>query len=237
MAYTHNVFEPKQMASLNVDSLVRTVIPAADLDNGTLVVLGVPGTTIFGEVEIGAVPCTTASAASDVVAILDGDGNPKENGYDIGQIDPRGFYNVSGKATRARILVAGDEFMIPTAAINGTFVAQGYVTVDTRNAGEMVLADSADGYSFAGKILSRAVPVLFGNTKVDFTLIRVIRNGANATAIPPIPAIPVAANVADEDTANATDLTTAVALANALKVTVNALLGALKTAGLMEADA
>lgn len=231
MAYTHNVFEPKQMASLNVDSLVRTVIPAADLDNGTLVVLGVPGTTIFGEVEIGAVPCTTASAASDVVAILDGDGNPKENGYDIGQIDPRGFYNVSGKATRARILVAGDEFMIPTAAINGTFVAQGYVTVDTRNAGEMVLADSADGYSFAGKILSRAVPVLFGNTKVDFTLIRVIRNGANATAIP------VAANVADEDTANATDLTTAVALANALKVTVNALLGALKTAGLMEADA
>lgn len=231
MAYTHNVFEPKQMASLNVDSLVRTVIPAADLDNGTLVVLGVPGTTIFGEVEIGAVPCTTASAASDVVAILDGDGNPKENGYDIGQIDPRGFYNVSGKATRARILVAGDEFMIPTAAINGTFVAQGYVTVDTRNAGEMVLADSADGYSFAGKILSRAVPVLFGNTKVDFTLIRVIRNGANATAIP------VAANVADEDTANATDLTTAVALANALKVTVNALLGAMKTAGLMEADA
>lgn len=231
MAYTHNVFEPKQMASLNVDSLVRTVIPAADLDNGTLVVLGVPGTTIFGEVEIGAVPCTTASAASDVVAILDGDGNPKENGYDIGQIDPRGFYNVSGKATRARILVAGDEFMIPTAAINGTFVAQSYVTVDTGNAGEMVLADSADGYAFAGKILSRAVPVLFGNTKVDFTLIRVIRNGANATAIP------VAANVADEDTANATDLTTAVALANALKVTVNALLGALKTAGLMEADA
>ena len=231
MAYTHNVFEPKQMASLNVDSLVRTVIPAADLDNGTLVVLGVPGTTIFGEVEIGAVPCTTASAASDVVAILDGDGNPKENGYDIGQIDPRGFYNVSGKATRARILVAGDEFMIPTAAINGTFVAQGYVTVDTGNAGEMVLADSADGYAFAGKILSRAVPVLFGNTKVDFTLIRVIRNGANATAIP------VAANVADEDTANATDLTTAVALANALKVTVNALLGALKTAGLMKADA
>lgn len=231
MAYTHNVFEPKQMASLNVDSLVRTVIPAADLDNGTLVVLGVPGTTIFGEVEIGAVPCTTASAASDVVAILDGDGNPKENGYDIGQIDPRGFYNVSGKATRARILVAGDEFMIPTAAINGTFVAQGYVTVDTGNAGEMVLADSADGYAFAGKILSRAVPVLFGNTKVDFTLIRVIRNGANATAIP------VADNVADEDTANATDLTTAVALANALKVTVNALLGALKTAGLMEADA
>lgn len=237
MAYTHNVFEPKQMASLNVDSLVRTVIPAADLDNGTLVVLGVPGTTIFGEVEIGAVPCTTARAASDVVAILDGDGNPKENGYDIGQIDPRGFYNVSGKATRARILVAGDEFMIPTAAINGTFVAQGYVTVDTGNAGEMVLADSADGYSFAGKILSRAVPVLFGNTKVDFTLIRVIRNGANATAIPPIPAIPVADNVADEDTVDATDLTTAVALANALKVTVNALLGALKTAGLMEADA
>ena len=231
MAYTHNVFEPKQMASLNVDSLVRTVIPAADLDNGTLVVLGVPGTTIFGEVEIGAVPCTTARAASDVVAILDGDGNPKENGYDIGQIDPRGFYNVSGKATRARILVAGDEFMIPTAAINGTFVAQGHVTVDTGNAGEMVLADSADGYAFAGKILSRAVPVLFGNTKVDFTLIRVIRNGANATAIP------VAANVADEDTADATDLTTAVALANALKVTVNALLGALKTAGLMEADA
>ena len=231
MAYTHNVFEPKQMASLNVDSLVRTVIPAADLDNGTLVVLGVPGTTIFGEVEIGAVPCTTASAASDVVAILDGDGNPKENGYGIGQIDPRGFYNVSGKATRARVLVAGDEFMIPTAAINGTFVAQGYVTVDTGNAGEMVLADSADGYAFAGKILSRAVPVLFGNTKVDFTLIRVIRNGANATAIP------VAANVADEDTADATDLTTAVALANALKATVNATLGALKTAGLMEADA
>lgn len=231
MAYTHNVFEPKQMASLNVDSLVRTVIPAADLDNGTLVVLGVPGTTIFGEVEIGAVPCTTASAASDVVAILDGDGNPKENGYDIGQIDPRGFYNVSGKATRARVLVAGDEFMVPTAAINGTFVAQGYVTVDTANAGEMVLADSADGYAFAGKILSRAVPVLFGNTKVDFTLIRVIRNGANATAIP------VAANVADEDTADATDLTTAVALANALKATVNATLGALKTAGLMEADA
>lgn len=231
MAYTHNVFEPKQMASLNVDSLVRTVIPAADLDNGTLVVLGVPGTTIFGEVEIGAVPCTTARAASDVVAILDGDGNPKENGYDIGQIDPRGFYNVSGKATRARILVAGDEFMIPTAAINGIFVAQGYVTVDTGNPGEMVLANSADGYAFAGKILSRAVPVLFGNTKVDFTLIRVIRNGANATAIP------VAANVADEDTVDATDLTTAVALANALKVTVNALLGALKTAGLMEADA
>lgn len=231
MAYTHNVFEPKQMASLNVDSLVRTVIPAADLDNGTLVVLGVPGTTIFGEVEIGAVPCTTASAASDVVAILDGDGNPKENGYDIGQIDPRGFYNVSGKATRARVLVAGDEFMVPTAAINGTFVAQGYVTVDTANAGEMVLADSADGYAFAGKILSRAVPVLFGNTKVDFTLIRVIRNGANATAIP------VAANVADEDTADATDLATAVALANALKSTVNAMLGALKTAGLMEADA
>ena len=231
MAYTHNVFEPKQMASLNVDSLVRTVIPAADLDNGTLVVLGVPGTTIFGEVEIGAVPCTTASAASDVVAILDGDGNPKENGYDIGQIDPRGFYNVSGKATRARVLVAGDEFMVPTAAINGTFVAQGYVTVDTANAGEMVLANSADGYAFAGKILSRAVPVLFGNTKVDFTLIRVIRNGANATAIP------VAANVADEDTAAATDLATAVALANALKATVNALLGALKTAGLMEADA
>lgn len=231
MAYTHNVFEPKQMASLNVDSFVRTVIPAADLDNGTLVVLGVPGTTIFGEVEIGAVPCTTASAASDVVAILDGDGNPKENGYDIGQIDPRGFYNVAGKATRARVLVAGDEFMVPTAAINGIFAAQGYVTVDTANAGEMVLADSADGYAFAGKILSRAVPVLFGNTKVDFTLIRVIRNGANATAIP------VAANVADEDTADATDLATAVALANALKATVNATLGALKTAGLMEADA
>ena len=44
----------------------------------------------------------------------------------------------------------------------------------------------------------------------------------------------VAAAVADEATANASDLATAIALANALKTKVNALLAALRAAGLMD---
>ena len=46
----------------------------------------------------------------------------------------------------------------------------------------------------------------------------------------------IAANVVAEGTANGSDAATTQALANALKVKVNALLAALKTAGLMTAD-
>ena len=235
MAYTHNVFEPKQMASLNVDSLVRTVVLTADVDNGTAVVIGNPGTTIFSEVEIGACSATKASAVGDVIAVIDGDGNSLADGYDVGLVDPRGFYNLANKATRARVLVAGDEFAIPTAAINGTFVAQPYVVVDITGGqeGKFELADSVEGYAFAGKILSRAIPVLYGATKVDFTLIRVIRNSADANAQY---VLTPAANVLAEDTVDGSDAGTTQALANALKVTVNAILTALKAAGLMAAD-
>jgi len=48
--------------------------------------------------------------------------------------------------------------------------------------------------------------------------------------------VKVAANVAQEATANGSNAATTQALANALKVTVNATLTALKTAGLMTAD-
>lgn len=47
-----------------------------------------------------------------------------------------------------------------------------------------------------------------------------------------LPAVP-AAHVANVTTANATDLASAIALANANKVTTNAILAALQAAGLM----
>jgi len=46
----------------------------------------------------------------------------------------------------------------------------------------------------------------------------------------------IATNIAAEDTADGSDAATTQALANALKVKVNALLAALKAAGLMAAD-
>jgi hypothetical protein len=193
MANTHNVFEPKQMASVNVDSLVRSVVLASDVDNGTAVVLGVQPNTIFGEVEIGTYAATLASAQGDIISIIDGDGNSLLEGYDVGLVDPRGAYNPANKVTRARFLFVNDEFMIQTAAINGTFGSQGYVVVDTTGGqeGKFELIDNPAGYAFIGKIINRAVPILFGNTKVDFTLIRVIRN-SNDSAI----AVPFATDAA-----------------------------------------
>lgn len=181
MSNTHVVFEPKQMMSLSNDSLVRTVVLDSDADNGTAVVLGLPLTTIFDEVEIGACNAIVASEITDVIAVLDGDGNGTADGYDVGLADPRHFYNVANKATRARILMPFDEFAMPTAAINGAFVAQTHIVVDTAagEEGKFVLTDvaGAAAATFAGLILNRAIPVLFGNTKVDFTMIRVIKNG------------------------------------------------------------
>lgn len=179
MAITHNVFQPIQMASMNVDNYVRTVVLTADIDNGTFVVVGDPSTTIFSEDEVGCNAATLSASVSSLVAVVDGTKNPLSEGtYDVGLNDPRAAYNPANYATRVRILQPFDEFVILTSFINGNYVAQPYVIVDVTGGEEGMLEYSqtiSEEY-FVGEILTRTYPIMIGKTVVNGTLIRVMRN-------------------------------------------------------------
>jgi hypothetical protein len=185
---THKIFKPSLMASQNIDSLVKTVVLDADCDNGTAVVIGAPTDTIFGETDANCFEADLTSTAADIVAIIDGDGNGTAEGYDVGLKDPRAFYNVAGYATRARVLQPFDEFVIENTAINGEYVAQTNIVVDTTvgQEGKFVLADAITGYAFAGEILAIDISIVVGNTYVGAgTLVRVVRNTPIADLVNP----------------------------------------------------
>ncbi|MDD3063888.1 MAG: hypothetical protein PHX50_13860 [Massilibacteroides sp.] len=216
---SHKVFKPVSMASMNIDSLVKPVVIASDVDNGVFVKIGDAGSTIFGEVEEGCVSAVLASAKTDVVGVIDSSANPLADGYDVGLQDPRDVYSKANIPTRARLLFPFDEFLVETAAINGTLGANKHVVIDTTlgQSGKLIYANTFEDCAFVAQIIATGVPIVVGGTYIGAgTLLRVIRNAGV-----------YADNIAGIDPDDLTALQTAVGDVEDLNTTASVLVGAI----------
>lgn len=113
MATTHAIFKTGKMASKHIDSYLRNVQSASDLDNGSLVILT---GLVTGQPDlwVGATPSDVT--AQEVFVIDDPVRNLINGSYAIDVVDPREFYVPAGRACRARKLVMGDSCYMSAAA-------------------------------------------------------------------------------------------------------------------------
>jgi hypothetical protein len=114
----HGILIPVAVAAMNVDSYNRSVVEAADVDNGSIVVMGTKSTTAgLAEVFEVAQPATSTLAgpmwmaySGDEIAVTDS----KYKGLDP---DPRNFFNASGKVFSAFKPVLGDIILLSVDGI------------------------------------------------------------------------------------------------------------------------
>ena len=117
MAY-HGVLIPESIAASNIDSLVRSVVDVADIDNGNVFIMGAKSTTAgLSEVFEISVPTSGAGLqnlwmaySGDEVIVTDA----KYKGIDP---DVRNFYNAAGKVFSAYKPQVGDIIMLTDAAL------------------------------------------------------------------------------------------------------------------------
>jgi hypothetical protein len=120
----NSIFKPGKMASKNVDSYLRNIECASDLENGNVVRLL--------ELKTRAIDTWVASTPSDVTAqevfIVD---EPVRNliggKYAIDVADPREFYIPAGRTARARKAVMGDTCYISIDGLASTPTVGQYV--------------------------------------------------------------------------------------------------------------
>jgi len=118
MAY-HGVLIPEAIAASTIDSLVRSVVDAADVDNGNVFVMGARSTTAgLPEVFEISVPLTGATTLGNLWMAYSGDEivvtDSKYKGLDP---DVRNFYNAAGKVFSAYKPQVGDIIMLTADAI------------------------------------------------------------------------------------------------------------------------
>jgi hypothetical protein len=178
MSATHNMVQPINMQSEDINALNKTVVCSGALDNGNLVVLGAPVTTALGGADLSAFVATLA-AADGILAIVD-DPEVMEDteGFRVENIrDPRYRFVPASRPCRARILAPHDEFAVTAALVNDTPAAttKQFVIVDSNPAGEFAAVASYTTEKFVGEIIDFDYAFQVGTTRVPGYRIRVLK--------------------------------------------------------------
>jgi hypothetical protein len=122
MAY-HGVLIPKAIMAKDVDSLNRSVVDAADIDNGFVMVMGARSTTA-GLSEVFEVSQPVTNSLTGLWMAYSGDEivltASKYKGLDP---DPRNFFNKAGDVFSAFKPQLGDIIMVNAEALGGTFIS------------------------------------------------------------------------------------------------------------------
>lgn len=133
MAY-HGVLIPQAIMATNIDSLNRSVVDAAAIDNGWVMVMGAKSTTEgLSEVFEVSQPVTGSLAnlwmaySGDEIVVTDA----KYKGLDP---DPRNFFNAANKVFSAFKPQLGDIILATDEALAGTFIAGTTTHVNATNA-------------------------------------------------------------------------------------------------------
>ncbi len=121
---THGILVQSKVAALNIDSLNRSVVGTADIDNGMVFTLATRNTSAtYGQNEVwdATVPATGAGLtqlwmAYEPEVVVTVSGSNKFKGIDN---DPRNFYNITGDVFTAFKPQLGDILLI-TADSLGT---------------------------------------------------------------------------------------------------------------------
>lgn len=121
MAY-HGVLIPKAIMAKDVDSLNRSVVDAADIDNGHIMVMGARSTTA-GLSEVFEVSQPATGSLTGLWMAYSGDEivltASKYKGLDP---DPRNFFNKAGDVFSAYKPQLGDIIMVTAEALAGTYI-------------------------------------------------------------------------------------------------------------------
>ena len=121
MAY-HGVLIPEQIAAMNIDSLNRSVVDVADIDNGHVMVMGAKSTTA-GLSEVFEVSQPVTGALTGLWMAYSGDEivvtGARYKGLDP---DPRNFFNAAGKVFSVYKPQLGDIILVNAEALGGTFI-------------------------------------------------------------------------------------------------------------------
>ena len=120
---TYSVLIPSAIAAMNVDSFNRSAVDVADIEQGTILVMGARSTTAgLGEVFEVSQPVTGAltgnwmAYSGDEIVLTDA----KYKGLDP---DPRNFINAAGKVFSAYKPQLGDIITITDAGLTGSYSA------------------------------------------------------------------------------------------------------------------
>lgn len=118
----HNILIQDTAAAKNIDSLNRSVIGSADIDNGNAIILASKSSTAGeGEVWVATQPATGSLTglwlAYEPEVVVTVSGNSKYKGIDP---DVRNFYNVSGTVFSAFKPRVGDILTMTDDGITGT---------------------------------------------------------------------------------------------------------------------
>jgi hypothetical protein len=119
----HGVLIPNAIMAKDIDSLNRTVVEAADIDNGSVLVMGARSTTA-GNGEVFEVSQPASGSLTGLWMAYSGDEivvtNSQYKGYDP---DPRNFFNASGKPFSAYKPMLGDIILVTGDALTGTYTS------------------------------------------------------------------------------------------------------------------
>ena len=154
MAY-HGVLIPSAIVATNIDSLNRSVVDAADIDNGNVFVMGARSTTTgLSEVFEISQPVTGAltglwmAYSGDEIVVTDA----RYKGIDP---DVRNFYNAAGKVFSAYKPQAGDIITLTDDALFGTYDSATHLYVNaTDQKWELAWGASNAGSCLCYKLLA-----------------------------------------------------------------------------------
>lgn len=113
----HVIFKTGKMASKHIDSYLRNVQSATDLDNGNVVVLT---GLVSGQNDLWTASTPTAVTTQEVYIIDTPVRNLIGGLYAIDVADPREFYVPAGSVARARKLKHGDTCYITALGFSST---------------------------------------------------------------------------------------------------------------------
>lgn len=152
-----------QVAANHIDSLVKSGVCGAVLENGNVVTLNALSTT-SGESEVyQASTPITASLATDIFYLVDEPVNVLVNGIYSGLIDdPRQFNIAANKIFRAIKPMIGDEIIISTDGLSSSINTY---AIPANGSHELAWAASATAVSLAYQYIETTT-ITVGNTKV-----------------------------------------------------------------------
>lgn len=129
----HGVLIPAAIAATNIDSLVRSVTDALDIDNGNVMVMGARSAT-DGNEEVFEVSVPVTGSLTNLWMAYSGDEivvtNSQYKGLDP---DPRNFFNAAGDVFSAYKPQVGDIIVVTDDALAGTFTAGTSTHVNATN--------------------------------------------------------------------------------------------------------
>lgn len=153
MAY-HGILIPRAIMATNVDSLNRSVVDAADIDNGNVMVMGARSTTA-GLAEVFEVSQPVTNSLTGLWMAYSGDEIVLTGNYKGLDPDPRNFYNKAGQVFSAYKPQLADIILVNAEALGGTFIGGTTTHVNaTDQSWKLVWGNSQTASVLSYKLLS-----------------------------------------------------------------------------------